>query len=320
MITPNKLIKGQTIGIYSPSASIKIAQSRIDLCEKGISAIEKYGFTVKKGNCFNKSFFHMSAKAKERADEIHQLFLDTSVSAIFPTIGGHTASQILPYLDMQLIKSNPKIFLGFSDSSLLASYITEKTGLVTFHSVCDIAFGFGRLNRNDNPMKTKGDFSTKSLWNTLTNKEYLKDKFTEWTPLIEGESTGILIGGNIKGIQSLIGTPYEPKWEGKILYWEAMDQPHAIMQSFVHLINAGVINKIEGLIIGKVSHLKDNFYNENEWMKIADFIKYMLNDIKIPVIIDADIGHDIENTTIPNGLLVRLHVTSNSAEVTPLLT
>jgi len=55
-------------------------------------------------------------------------------------------------------------------------------------------------------------------------------------------------------------------------------------------------------------------------MKIADFIKYMLNDIKIPVIIDADIGHDIENTTIPNGLLVRLHVTSNSAEVTPLLT
>lgn len=312
---PERLKKGQIIGCYSPSASLVADQSRIDLFKKGVENIKCAGFGVKEGKCTHTNYHHMSANAKLRAEEIHELFLDKEVAAIFPTIGGHVASQVLKYIDVNLIKENPKIFLGFSDSSLLASYITEKTGLVTFHSGCDLTFGFGRLGSKENPMQKRGKFSVDDLWNALINGNFLNNRMTNWTTVITGESKGTLIGGNIKGIQALLGTPYEPDWRGKILYWEAMDQPHVIMQSFTHLVNAGIINKISGLIVGKISHLKDNFYKEKEEMKIVDFIKYLVGDTKIPIVVDADIGHDVENITVPNGLLVSLKVTNYKIEL-----
>lgn len=316
MIFPKKLQKGETIGIYSPSGSVISAPEETELYEKGVQALINAGYKVKEAPHARSRFYHMSATAKEKAEDIHSLFIDKEVRAIFPSVGGHTASQILPYLDLDLIKSNPKIFIGFSDSALLALYISEKIGMITFHSAVDLMFGFSRFNTIECSMQDKGNYTTKCLWNMLENAAPFKQPYSKWVSIKNGKVSGRLIGGNIKGIQALIGTPFEPDWRGKILYWEAADSPHVMAQVLAHLNNARIFDKIEGLIIGKIGHLKENFYGPDEIMPIHDFTKYLLNDKNLPIVAEADFGHDVENITIPNGCMAILQVDTESCKLT----
>jgi len=306
--------KKKKIGIYSPSASTKYNKDRVELYLKGIEYLKKRGYDIIEGSCTNdKNFFHMSATAKERADEIHELFLNPDIDIIIPSIGGHVASQILNYLDIKLIQNNPKKFLGFSDSSLLASYIAESANIMTFHTGLDITFGFGRLNDINNPLQNNGIYSEKFFWDVIENNIFKNVTYSKWEGLQVGKSKGKLIGGNIKGIQALIGTKFEPNWNNKILYIESIDQPHLIEQILTHFKNADIFNKISGLIIGKMKFLQDTFYKD-EIMPINDFIKYIINNEKLPIIVEADIGHDIENITMINNALCHINI-KNSTDV-----
>lgn len=301
MIIPPKLQKGHTIGIYSPSGSVTFKPSETAMYESGLRALQARGYRIKEGAFSRSRLYHMAASAKEKAADIHNLFSDPGVDAIMPSVGGHTASQILPYLDLELIASHPKIFIGFSDSAVLGTYISAMTGMVTYHSAVDVMFGFSRFGTQDCPMPAKGTFTTDYFWSLLEEGKISSKHFTNWIGLRHGECKGKIFGGNIKGIQALIGTPFEPNWDGIILYWEAADAPHVVEQVLTHLKNARVLSRIAGMIIGKVSHLKETFYAPDEVMPVADFVKYLLDDINIPIIIEADIGHDVENITIPNG-------------------
>ncbi len=313
MMIPNKLQKGQVIGCYSPSASLEADRTRVMLFNRGIKKLQDFGFRIKEGNCTRKQYFHMSASAQERAAEIHDLFLNPEVSAVFPTIGGHCASQILPYLDTNIIRENPKIFVSFSDSALLGMYITSKTGLITYHSAVDIVFGFSRFGTEECPMQNNGLYTQQNLLATLEHRQPSIKPFSTWIGLKNGEARGKLIGGNIKGINSLIGTPFEPDWENTILYWEAKDSLHVIAQALTQLKNSGVLNYVSGMIVGKVATNKEIFYRKEEIMPIHDFIKYTLEGINIPVAVEADIGHDIENITIPNGCNGHLNIENGKA-------
>lgn len=311
MIFPESLKKGQTIGVYSPSGSIGTDPVYVKLYEDGVQALINAGYKVKEARNTHSVFFHMSATAKDKANDIHELFADPAVKAIIPSVGGHTASQILPFIDISLIKSNPKIFVGFSDSALLASYISERANLVTFHSAVDLMFGFSRFNKDDCPMQNKGNYTQNTFLNMIENMKPFNKPYSNWSSLKNGSAEGILIGGNIKGIQALLGTPYEPNWKGKILYWEAADAPHVIAQGLAHLNNAGVFDKINGLIVGKVSHLKETFYDADEIMPVNDFILYLLESKNIPIITEVDLGHDVENITLPNGCSATMNVSNH---------
>lgn len=305
---PPKLIKGQTIGIYSPSGSITYSAQETNLYQRGINAIVGRGYSIKEARFAKHRFYHMSAPAKDKADDIHSLFLDPDVSALLPSVGGHTASQILSYLDLDIIRANPKVFVGFSDSAVLAMYIADRTGLVTFHSAVDVMFGFSRFGSDDCPMQDRGAYTTKCLWDLLEQGKVFQKPFSNWLGLRQGEASGTLLGGNLKGIQALLGTPYEPNWTGKILYWEAADPPYVMAQVLTHLKNAQVFEKISGMVVGKVAHLKETFYAQDEIMPIHEFIKYIVGEKYIPIIVEADFGHDIENIIIPNGCQATLWV------------
>lgn len=306
MIKPDLLTKGDVIGVYSPSGSVSYNSTRLTLYEQGLAAISKLGYQIKESEHARGRFYHMAASAKEKAKDINTLFRDPGVSALIPSIGGHTASQVLPYLDIDTIRENPKPFVGFSDSALLAIYITEKTDLITFHSAVDVTFNFSRFGTDDSPMQGQGEFTAHSFWQILEEGRPSDRFFSPWKCLQPGECVGTLIGGNLKGVMALVGTSFEPNWKNKILYWEAVDPPHVIAQALVHLRNAGVFEQIKGMVVGKVSHLKETFYGQDEIMPIHDFIRYILDNPLLPVIVEADIGHDVENITIPNGCEARL--------------
>lgn len=301
MTKPNLLRKGDTIGIFSPSGSVSYNSARLDLYERGLRALIENGYKVEEGKSARNRFYHMAASAQEKAADINSLFQDSTVAALLPSIGGHTASQILSFINLDIIQANPKIFIGFSDSALLAAYITEKTGLITFHSAADITFNISRFGSSDCPMQDHGNYTSYNLWQMLEKGSCYNTPYSDWICLQPGDCKGTLIGGNLKGIMSLLGTPFEPNWKGKILYWEAADPPHVMAQVLAHLRNARVFEKISGMIVGKIAHLKETFYGQDEIMPIHNFIPYILDNPRLPVIVEADFGHDVENITIPNG-------------------
>lgn len=308
MIVPGKLAKGKAIGIYSPSASVTCGASRLAQYEKGLQVLRARGYPIKEAAHARGRYHHMAATAEQKASDIHALFTDPEVGAIIPSIGGHTASQVLPHLELGLIRQHPKIFVGFSDSSVLAMYIAHGAGLVTFHSAADVAFGFSRLGELDSPLQGKGHYSAERFFEALEQGVVVPQPFSPWVGLIDGEASGTILGGNIKGVLALVGTPYEPSWDGVILYWESADPPHVIAQVLAHLRNARVLDRIAGMVVGKVAHLKETFYSTDEIMPVHDFIRYVLRGVSIPVAVECDIGHDVENITIPNGCQAHLEV------------
>lgn len=313
MIVPTRLAKGQIIGVFSPSGSVTYSAEDTALYEKGLSAIQAIGYSTVEAEFTRHRYYHMSATAEQKAKDIHSLFEDPDVAALLPSVGGHTASQILPYLDFDLIRANPKVFIGFSDSAVLGMCIAEKCGMLTYHSAVDVMFGFSRFGKDDCPMQNKGLYTLDCLWRMVEECAGFGKPYSAWVGLRDGVCTGRLIGGNIKGIQALIGTPFEPDWRDKILYWEAADPPHVMAQVLTHLRNAGVLTNIAGMVVGKVGHLKETCYGTDEIMPIHEFIAYITEGINIPIIVEADFGHDVENITLPNGAVGNIRVANGEA-------
>ena len=128
---PNKLQKGDTIGVISPSSPL--LESKLEDINKSKTLMENYGFKGKFAkNAFSNTLGY-SATVKEKVDDIHEMFLDKEVKAIFSSTGGNNSSSLFEYLDYEIIKNNPKIICGFSDFTSLTNIIYQKTGLVTFN-------------------------------------------------------------------------------------------------------------------------------------------------------------------------------------------
>lgn len=289
------------IGIYSPSGSVVYNDGDTALYERGLKKIKSMGFNILEADNVRGRLFHMSADAKTKAADIEQLFLDDSVNIILPSVGGHTASQILPYLNWEAIAGHPKTFISFSDSSLLGMVISERTGMVTYHSAVDVMFGFGVFETQNCKMENNGNYTLKCLLDALLEGKFNPKPFSEWSVLHSGIAEGTIIGGNINSIESLLGTPYEPDWDDKILFFESCDSLRNFYRTITHLSNAGIFNKISGLLIGNTSNLTEDFYAQDEMMPVDDMLCYLLNDYDIPIVYNANIGHDVENIVVPVG-------------------
>src|SRR5258706_6676740 len=130
-IIPKRLSVGDAIGVISPSGPVR----DLERYKSGISFLKEKGFVVVEAPHVLDRWYHMAAKATDRAEDINEMFANPKIRAIMPTVGGHTSSQVLDYLNWDLIQQNPKIFFGFSDSTVLINAIYARTGLINFHSL-----------------------------------------------------------------------------------------------------------------------------------------------------------------------------------------
>jgi muramoyltetrapeptide carboxypeptidase len=304
-----------TIGIYSPSGSVVYSDSDTALYERGLEKLKSLGFSIFEANNVRGRLSHMSADGKAKAADVEQLFLDDSVSIILPSVGGHTASQMLPYLNLDAIVKHPKTFISFSDSSLLGMLISERTGMITYHSAVDVMFGFGVFETDDCKMENKGRYTLSCLLDALFEGSFNPEPFSKWSVLNSGTAEGTIIGGNINSIESLLGTPYEPDWHGKILFFESCDALRNLYRTITHISNAGILNKISGLLIGNTSRLMEDFYAKDEIMPIDDMLRYLLSDFDIPIVYNANIGHDVENIVVPMGAAATLSAENGVGKV-----
>lgn len=275
---PEKLQPGDLIGVIAPSRFV--TDSRSDL-EKSINCIKQLGFDVVLSRNIFKKYRNSAGTINERLSDLHNMFNNPKIKAIYCALGGDSANQLLGKIDYQLIKDNPKIFIGYSDVTHLLLAFYKKTGLITFH---------GPTLRHISKRTKK----TRKFLFDLLGGENIPYPNT-FQILNKGKAEGILIGGNLFVINSMLSSEYVPDLTNAILFIEDIDEGLQTIEYQLHqLKNSGVLEKINGLIIGHIETKEKN---------IDEIIKEIIAEYKFPIIKVDYFGHNINNfLTMPIGV------------------
>jgi len=282
-IKPRRLEPGDTIGVIAPAGPV--AQEEI---QPTIDLLYKKGYRIHEGpNLFNRKGY-LAGHDYARLDDLHSMFSDNGIKAIFCARGGYGSIRILDKIDYDLILDNPKIIVGYSDITALLFAIFQRTGLVTFHGpmLRDLAQDGG-----DN----LGDFL--ELTSSDTPRIY---DLSGGIVLNKGRARGMVLGGNLSIISSLMGTPFMPMMKGAILFIEDRCEPlYRIDRMLSQLRQGGIVDGLSGLIAG-------NFADCGDISDINVLLKDITSGIDIPLINGLLVGHNRKNRTIPIGLHAEL--------------
>jgi muramoyltetrapeptide carboxypeptidase len=320
-IFPKALAAGDTIMFIAPAGNLD--KPRNQLAKK---RLEELGFNVR----FPKSLFrkrgYLAGTDEQRAAEIMAAFRDPEVDAIFPGTGGYGTTRIVDDLDYQAIQRNPKILVGFSDITGLHIAITQKTGLVTFHSP-NPQYGLGS---DDNLYP----WAARWFWRALLAKEYgsepgysilvkptaaqLSKEYALYygvptaVTMVPGTARGRLIGGNLSVIHALMGTPFEIQTDGKILFLEDVgEDPYRIDRMLSTLKLSGKFDHVAGIILGHFTRRKDEEPWSDDW-SMNNVLDDFFAKLGVPVLNQFPIGHVPYNTTLPVGAAAELNATAGT--------
>jgi muramoyltetrapeptide carboxypeptidase len=288
-----RLEKNDTIGIVAP-ASFAAAEKTA----KAVEVLEQMGYRIKLGESCNNRWYSFSGNDQRRAADINQFFQDPAIDAILCLRGGYGSIRILNRIDCDLAKRNPKIFIGFSDITALHLLLNQRAHLITFHGpmlAANMAYDF------DTETQTSFEKAV-----CLGDKPYVINN-PGHEPLITlrgGKAEGILTGGNLQTLVSIIGTPYEPDLEGKLLFIEEVHEAtYRIDRALSQLILSGKLNQAQGIILGD---FKDCNPDSPEDMPLMEVFTDRLGDLGIPVIYNLRSGHCKPKLTLPLGALARI--------------
>ncbi|HET7361595.1 MAG TPA: LD-carboxypeptidase [Salinimicrobium sp.] len=313
LLRPKHLSVGDTIGIVSPASAIFESEPY----KIAIESLEAMGLKVKMGEFVKSRYGHLAGTDEERASEMNAMFKDDSVDAIICLRGGSGAARILPLLDYEAIKANPKIFCGYSDITALHLGIYEKTGLTTFHG----------------PLAT-------STWNEFTASHFKNLLFQQKTPLLEnpdgsgkfltqvhnrtrtitpGKAKGKLLGGNLSVLTGIMGSDYFPQdWENKILYLEDVGEAiYAVDRMMTQIQLGGVLDKISGFVFGKCTDCEPGGKGYGS-LTLEEVIDHYIKPLGIPAFSGSMIGHIDKMFTIPNGIEAEIDAEKGSIQLLQL--
>lgn len=283
---PPALKKGDTVGICAPAGAIK-SESEVQDFEKTLQAI---GFKTKVSENISKKYGYLAGTDQERADDFMSLIKDEEVKAIFFVRGGWGCARLLPLLDFDIIKDNPKVIMGFSDVTTLLSAITTKTKIITFHGPS------GNSTWNDYSV----DYIEKLLVEKMVFSYENKPGDSEIWTYSKGQAYGDLIGGNLTVITSLLGTEYLPDWRNKILFLEDVkEEPYSVDRMLMQLKLNGVFDQVRGVILGNFR--KCTAEEPNRSFTLEEVFDQYFSSMKIPVFYGAQIGHTVNKFTMPVG-------------------
>ena len=290
MLIPQKLKKEDVIGVVAPSNPI--IGENIEELEQAKKIIEEAGFKVK----YSKNLFSntngYSSTAREKAEDINEMFRDKNVKMIWCAKGGQNSNSTFEYLDYELIKNNPKIICGYSDITSLTNIITAKTGLVTFSGTNFKTIATDETNYSYNEVMKR--FVDGSLEIGLEGEKY--------ETLKEGVAEGELIGGNLSLTRGLVSGKYSIDFTDKILFLEELGfetMPSLVSNYIYYMKQNGVFDKIKGLWIG-------NYEHESGISLEKVILDVLNNEYNFPIIKSNNFGHTETKTVIPIGTKARI--------------
>lgn len=300
---PRRLKPGDVIGIVAPSkAAIDAGGKRL---ENAVLALKGYGLETRLGRTMSliDRYGISGGSPQERADDINAMFKDPSVSAIWCFQGGDTAIEVLDLLDYDLIRKNPKVFMGASDAEMLGSAIHKKTGLFTFvfpdpkvDSEQEIHFG---------PAYTRKEFERVFLSGGYGAVPH----DTAWSCVRPGRAKGGAAGCNVQTLLRAAGTEYFPDFDGKILFLEDYRTTvHEAVQRLTHLKHLGVFDRAKGAVVGHVwgFERQEQYDAQGKRVFFEDVLLDVTRDYSFPILKVSEFGHYCPSTAIPIGAPVEV--------------
>lgn len=239
MFIPNRLNLGDTIGVVAPCNPI--VGDNIEELERAREIVEKEGFKVKYAKNIFSNTNGYSSSAKEKAEDINEMFKDKEVKMIWCAKGGENSNSTFEYIDYELIKQNPKILCGYSDVNSITNMITAKTGLVTFDGT-----NFKTIATDQT------DYSYKEAIKRFVDAS-LDLGTEEYETIRAGQAQGELIGGNLSIIKGMIAGKYKLEFTDKILFLEefGLETSPALASNYLYYMKQNdVFKKIKGLWVG----------------------------------------------------------------------
>jgi muramoyltetrapeptide carboxypeptidase len=287
-IKPNALKQGDTVAVVAPAAAIERAP-----LERGVNLLASMGYRVKVSERALARSGILAGDDRERANELREYFADPEVKAIFSARGGYGCGRLLPLLDFSLIAATPKIFIGFSDATFLLNALVDFAGMVSFHGPM-VAMDFARGLSPRSFEHLKGLLTGKAGGFELEARESLHP----------GDAQGEVIGGCLSVLVAMIGTPYEPRFDGRILFLEDTgEKAYRIDRMLVQLRQSGALGRLAGIVFGAIRAIDGN---DQETQMIARFAAEQTAGLGCPVLYGIEAGHGTENFTIPFGVTARI--------------
>ena len=298
LIKPKALKKGDTIGLICPAGPV--SDERI---EKAVTNIEKLGYKVKYSEAIKGRYGYLAGMDQERLADLHRQFSDPQVNGVWAIRGGYGCARLLPYIDYALIRKNPKVLLGYSDITALHNAIHQKTGLVTFHGPVGAS--------------TMTDYNVMHLEAVVSNglsphRIYpCEANVAKQDPVFSveifkaGVATGALVGGNLSLLSSMVGTPFQVDYKGKLLFIEDVgEKPYRIDRMLTQLMQSSNLHQAQGIVLGIFDDCqpKDEQYS----LSLRDTLHERLSGLGIPVIYGVSFGHIQNMCTLPIGVQARL--------------
>ena len=301
------LQKGDTIGIVAPASSMDQASAR-----RAVANIVRRGYGVKLSEGYLKSRGYLAGDDETRAAELNAFFRDPSVKAILCLRGGYGSPRILDRLKYDVIRKNPKILIGYSDITAILNGIHSKTGLIVFHGPMAKEFSIGQ---------GLTPYTEKYFWPAFTPQSKL---FTDWggagprgrnymKTISGGQAEGVLVGGNLSVLTCTIGTPYEARSRGCILFLEDVsEKPFRIDRMLNQLRLSGKLGEYKGVLLGSFTNCLPL---RGSGIGLLDVFDHYLSKLGVPVLSGYAAGHQGDQATLPIGARIRLDATAKKVSL-----
>lgn len=301
-LKPKVLRSGDTVGLITPAAYVS-DPDRLATAER---TVRYFGLKPRFGRNVGKRSGYLGGSVDERLADLHEMFGDPEVKGVFCIRGGYGAGQLLGRIDYDLIRRNPKVFLGYSDITSLHLAIQKRTGLVTFHGPVAVS-AFSRYTQES---FRKALFEAKPI-GRLANPPESNELRPAHTlrALHGGTAHGRLIGGNLSLISATMGTPFEIETRGHILFIEDVgEEPYRLDRMLTQLRLAGKLEAAAGIVWGECSECTPKDYKPSfeSTFSTAEVIDNLLGDLKVPVLAGLTIGHTDDQLTLPEGVAATL--------------
>ncbi len=301
VLKPPALRPGDRVGIVAPASYFKR-----ELFERGVTGLRRMQYEPVFADSIFERDLYFAGSAARRARELEEMFRRDDVQAILCVRGGYGANYLLPHMDVEVIRKHPKILVGYSDITCLLTWLNDATGLVTFHG----------------PMIT-GDFArehgmNEMSWSAATggnaNWELASHQIFGLNPMVTGQAEGVLYGGCLSIIVASLGTPYEARTEGKLLFLEDVAaKPYQIDRMLMQMKFAGKFRDVRGLIFGE---MMDCIQSSDQPYTLQEVVHRIVGDLGVPVAYGLRSGHvSRENATLPFGVRASLTVTEEAVRL-----
>jgi muramoyltetrapeptide carboxypeptidase len=296
VVRPPRLRAGDRVGLVNPASAAWDTEA-IEIAQESLEAL---GLEVVLGPNYYRRRGYFAGEDRERAADIMRFVQDPTIKALFAR-GGWGSARVLPYLDFDVIRANPKVFAGYSDVTALLSAIYRRAGLVTFHC----PFPRHRFSA-DSLREVVFEGATPTFRNpALVNSHETVQTEDRVQFLNPGRASGLLVGGNLSVLSAIVGTPYVPDFEGAILFLEDIDEAiYRLDRMLTQLALAGHLRRLAGFVFGHCTDCPPGKGHGS--LTLEDVLRDHFGPLGIPAYRGALFGHIERQFTLPIGAAVEL--------------